>query len=512
MTDEDVATLLDSDESLVTVEAPAGCGKTYQGARFARRWSERSPRGRALILTHTHSACAEFAKETKANASKVEIRTIDSLIVHAATIYHKSLDLPPDPARWARANGETGFQQLGARVAHLLKAKPLISRALSDRYPVVIADEHQDSSADQHEIVMQLHAAGARLRIFGDPMQRIYGSKKKAEIRQERERWEGLKSAGAFAELTYPHRWDRDSPELGAWILKARASLRDGQEIDLTGVLPAGLEVLLADNMAQRRSGYALQSADRKPIDKIINATDTIFVLSARNETVKELRGFWNRRIPIWEGHVREPLGRFVTDIGQRSGDPVAVSEASLAFIQDVCVGFSASSHGDRFAHEVASGCRKSSTGKPALIQQLARCIIDNPTHVGVAACLDRLAEFVASKTSGFDAVHIDHRREFWDAVRLGDFADPEEGLAELHRRRSFARPLPPRKSISTIHKAKGLECDHALVIPCDKTHFSSTDYSRCRLYVALSRARRRLTLVVSRASPSPLFKIAENG
>lgn len=87
--------------------------------------------------------------------------------------------------------------------------------------------------------------------------------------------------------------------------------------------------------------------------------------------------------------------------------------------------------------------------------------------------------------------VHIDYRREMRDAIRLGDFADAEKGLAEMHRRRTFARPMPPPKAISTIHKAKGLECDHAMVIACDAEQFSTTDYARSRLYVALSRARR---------------------
>ena len=37
MSDKDVAALLDSSEPLVVIEAPAGCGKTYQGANYARR-------------------------------------------------------------------------------------------------------------------------------------------------------------------------------------------------------------------------------------------------------------------------------------------------------------------------------------------------------------------------------------------------------------------------------------------------------------------------------------------
>jgi DNA helicase-2/ATP-dependent DNA helicase PcrA len=69
---------------------------------------------------------------------------------------------------------------------------------------------------------------------------------------------------------------------------------------------------------------------------------------------------------------------------------------------------------------------------------------------------------------------------------------------------------MPPKRVISTIHKAKGLECENAIVMACDKTHFSSTDYARCKLYVALSRAQQSLTLVVSRSHPTPLFRVGK--
>src|SRR3954462_6017547 len=105
MTDAEIAEMLDSTAPLVVIEAPAGCGKTYQGASHARRMAYSSLRGRILILTHTHAACSVFAKETRATGSRVEIRTIDSLIVQIATAYHRQLGLPADPSVWARRAG-----------------------------------------------------------------------------------------------------------------------------------------------------------------------------------------------------------------------------------------------------------------------------------------------------------------------------------------------------------------------------------------------------------------------
>jgi DNA helicase-2/ATP-dependent DNA helicase PcrA len=92
--------------------------------------------------------------------------------------------------------------------------------------------------------------------------------------------------------------------------------------------------------------------------------------------------------------------------------------------------------------------------------------------------------------------------------VRLGGHADPDEGFAEITHHRTHARPTPPPKAISTIHKAKGLECDSVIVMPCDAKTFPDALEARCLLYVALSRAKRGLQFVVSRSAPSPLLVI----
>jgi DNA helicase-2/ATP-dependent DNA helicase PcrA len=42
--------------------------------------------------------------------------------------------------------------------------------------------------------------------------------------------------------------------------------------------------------------------------------------------------------------------------------------------------------------------------------------------------------------------------------------------------------------------------------MPCDAQTFSDSQEARCLLYVALSRAKDRLLLVVSRNAPSPLL------
>ena len=48
--------------------------------------------------------------------------------------------------------------------------------------------------------------------------------------------------------------------------------------------------------------------------------------------------------------------------------------------------------------------------------------------------------------------------------------------------------------------------CNGVIVMPCDAQTFSDSQEARCLLYVALSRVKDRLLLVVSRNAPSPLL------
>src|SRR6185437_10331139 len=103
-------------------------------------------------------------------------------------------------------------------------------------------------------------------------------------------------------------------------------------------------------------------------------------------------------------------------------------------------------------------GCVANCRWKPAAIQDLARFIVLEPNHRGVAKMLSRLSTLL-STDGNFSDVKIDCRKEFWEATRLSEFETPSNGLVEITHRRTYSRPNPPEKAISTIHKAKGLEC-----------------------------------------------------
>lgn len=508
MSDETVEALLRSDQPLVLIEAAAGCGKTYQGAGYARDASVTIEDGRLLILTHTHAACSVFAERTKGAGSKVEIKTIDALIMQIATAYHQALGLPSNLSSWAWRDNGNGFSIMAVKVAAFLSAHPMVAKALATRYPVVVCDEHQDSNADQHEVVMALHRNGATLRIFGDPLQRIYGGKTAKEAKADQDRWEALKQVATCEVLDTPHRWQTGCTELGKWILSARESLQANQPIDLTGPKPDSLTVLIANNTARQHGGYILSKDQRKPIDQVVAKSDQLMILASQNELIAALRAFWMRRIPIWEGHTRGALAGLVAVLRDKEGEAEGVAQGLIEFVSSVTVGFTLRSHGDRLLQEIREGCVRRTIGKPANIQAIARLMLENPSPKGVSDAMDLIRVLVKDGKAGFSEVKIDHRVELRDAIRLGAFSDVDEGFAEIARRRSYSRPSPQSKTLSSIHKAKGLECDHAMVMACDRTQFSSTVYAKCKLYVAISRAKRSLTLVVPDSNTSPLFRI----
>jgi hypothetical protein len=506
VTDETVHAALRSTAPLVVIEAPAGCGKTHQGADYAREITAAGGSDRLLILTHTHAACSVFAERTKGAGFRVEIRTIDSVIGHVATAYHAGLGLPNDVAAWVRQR-EEGYAELAIQVARLLNRYPMIAAALARRYPIVVCDEHQDSSGDQHAVVMALHGEGARLRIFADPMQKVFREKTFVGASPPCE-WDDLtNAAGMFEQLDEPHRWSNGCPALGQWTLKARDALKSGHTIDLRSGVPQSVQIVVAENQAQRNLSYQLASADRKQIDIFEQNQSSLLILTRYNEMARSFRSFFYRRIPLWEGHTRSGLEGLVEAVSSNHGNSQAIAKAAVVFMSDVAKGFSPSAFGDRFEQEVSDGCKKACRGKPALIQELARFVLAQPDHRGVAKMLSRLSELRASEAS-FADIEIDCYREFWEAVRLGDFETAAAGLAEITHRRTYSRPKQADKAISIIHKAKGLECESVILMPCDASNFPDKMDARCLLYVALSRAKKRLMLVVSRENPSPLLQI----
>ena len=184
---------------------PRAAEKHTREPTMPARSQLRKASNRLLILTHTPRPVRFSPTGQRAAVRRVDIRTIDSVIAQIAAAYHVALGLPANTASWVRQQGEEGYALLAIKVASLVRLHPMISAALAQRHAHVICDEHQDSSGDQHAIVMTLLRQGARVRLFGDPMQKIFRDKAPVAGASPPCDWDKLKTdAHAFEELDFP--------------------------------------------------------------------------------------------------------------------------------------------------------------------------------------------------------------------------------------------------------------------------------------------------------------------
>jgi hypothetical protein len=507
MTDDEIAALLRSDASVVVIEAPAGCGKTYQAASFASHEISRLKSGKVLVLTHTHAACSVIAERTYEDRSSIDIRTLDSLINQIAAAYRLSLGLPEDVAGWARQNS---YEALAEKVANLLRINSMICRHIAQSFPVIICDEHQDSNEDQDAIVRSINAQGAKLRIFGDPMQIIPGGRnQRAIVEAANQRWENLKTIGEFGELETTHRWSRTNPQLGLWILNARRELKDGNPIVIDRTRPNGVFVRFAENGDRIPGRYRLAPENWNQLNTTVDEDRGMLLVGSSNPTVNSLRASFRRRFPIWEGHTRNFLEGFITSYCEADNDLSDQARAFILFLKGVIVGFTDNRFGNRFLQEIQTPSQNSPRGQiPPQMKIMAEFVLDEPTYVGFSKAAGHLRDLINQRHNGFTDLQIDYPRELGDLIKLGKHADIVSGFAEISQRRSRSHPKPPRKALSTIHKSKGLEAEAVVIFGCDGRHFAQTDARRNLLYVAMSRATHNITFVVSRNDPTPLISI----
>ena len=506
MTDEEIASLLRSNDQLIVIEAPAGCGKTFQAASYAADVAASLNSGRLLVLTHTHAACSVIAARTREYRHKIDIRTLDSLINKVATVYRTSLNLPEDISDWIRKNG---YEVLAKKVSNLLRSNPMIVKHLAKSYPVIICDEHQDSNEAQDQIVQLIANQGSLLRVFGDPMQIIPGGQGSGAVAAKaRARWDSLKNMSTFGELETPHRWRTTNNELGEWILNVRQRLNRGQAIDLKNDLPAGVNVTFAENGSPVPANFQLLPESWSEINTLLNKDKKMLIVAGTNSTVKSLRGSFRPRFPIWEGHTRIYLEKLIQTLKSEEDNLAARTYAFVECLKNLLVGFSDSKYGNRLVQEVQSLTDKPKGQIPPQLKKMAEFIRSEQNHTGFSLAAKHLRELILSGANGFSELYIDHQRELDDLIKLREYNDAAVGFYEITKRRSRSYPTPSRKALSTVHKSKGLEADHVFVFACDRIHFPATQEKRNLFYVALSRATESVTIIASRKNPSPLVRL----
>lgn len=500
--DECIARALNSHHHVVVIEAPAGCGKTFQAAQYAEKLAKRQDK-KVLVLTHTHAARQVFT-DKQLDKKYVEVRTLDSLSMEIAKIYHKALELPKDVFNWAISNKE-GYTEISKRVSALLEQNPYITQSLASRYQVVIADEHQDASKYQHKIVRAIADAGIQVRIFGDPMQQIYSESQVARRTSHQEWEEVIEQADWTGQLENPHRWKENS-ELGEWILEVRTILKSGQKINLNSA-PSAVKIVPGDAEFSSARKYMPAKGVPKQALQAARNSQNIWFLSLYNESVALIYGHLRYKgFSLWEGSTRPTLEKLFQAINKHEGNPIKIGEAAGEFLSNVYTRFSKNAQAPMH-QQLADPARKPRRGGAGMIQRMANPILAEPNHFGVSKLFQEFPT-ILQELPWQGLPKLNYRREFQEACKLGEYSSAFEAMAALTQGRAHRQVALPRRAVSTIHKSKGLEFEEVVVMGLESAFFNDTPRSRALLYTALSRAVKGITLVIPNTDLTPLIQI----
>jgi UvrD-like helicase C-terminal domain/AAA domain len=493
-----VRAALRSDERTVIVEAAAGCGKTFEAALLATEIAPTLPPGReVLLLAHTNAAVQEFARRTDELRRSIRVSTIDAFCLQLLEPYAPALDLPnPLRRNVGPGGGRIPFDVLATKALDLLTRCTSLARVVALHYPMIILDEHQDARPDQHAVVRRIADAGdSRVRIFGDPMQAIY----------EREEGEGIISwetmvneGGAYYELDTPQRW-RNTPELGAWIMSAREQLRQGRPLPLEG-RPGSVRVQMARGMPDPRFGRGQAKFLSRPLHQFLNRADgRAAVLTHTNRMVSDIQICAGGRLIVNEGAGYEAAYTTVEKAKEVAGSPQQLANVLLCLLKDMSTGLDA-----RRATAIKKvldnrGLLPTRNREVCQLLPALRRLYENPSVAGFCSAVATILECPPDWLT----VRLPETLRVLGRIRPSD----DEALQALDAVIAMRKARPPRTriTVSTVHKAKGLEFDDVLVCPFSATQFPDTNSGRRLAYVALSRASRSIELLVPEYGPSPL-------
>lgn len=410
-----------------------------------------------------------------------------------ATSYARALGLPLPLESAIGRFGGVAFGTLSEKAVELVRRAPIVARLISARYPVIILDEHQDASSAQHDLAMLLmKVGGSRLRVFGDPMQALHDG-----LAGKFVDWEELwRSCSDRHELTDPKRWP-EAPELGQWITTARSTLRRGGVLQLKDA-PASVVVMTTTGLAGRKKFKNPQLASEILHGFLDAGPGRAVIVAHLGDMVRTLAQSCNWRAAVNEGAALEHLDRLLVVAEADEATARDLASAFLVFIASTGSGFQKAMREGLRARLGETLDQRRSGKKQAVWLRALAAIYQAPNHHGLAAAMEMLTQ---ETPTGYCVRLSDHTSTL---RALGSSHDPRghlQALSRLRRRRS----LPPL-NLSTIHKAKGLEFRRVLVCPADQHQYPATPFGSRLLYVAMSRATHKLTIVADATSPLMQF------
>ena len=408
------------------------------------------------------------------------MKTLDSFSLELLSPYAALWNLPV-PLRPPRSIPRDWFPTVRRKACRLLEVKGEIAEAIVARFPVIFADEHQDASLYHHAMLMRLAASGAKIRMFGDGLQAIL------TFDPTIPGWDALMSDIPTLSLSGSWRWTAN-PDLGEWIADARTCLRAAKPISLRKV-PQCVRVVRTG----RVSRWSRDSTVLRYLAELADE-DSLVVLGRRNDEVKEVARTPALRIVVNEGSDIAAAEGFIEEVIAGVGDAPRLAVELVDFMKSL---------GTLDAKIVAAITRLDGSSTNSAVRSVVRELNSHSDLSGVIRAT--IAAKRDAKILGWEVVHP---LALHTVVSLpaDASADDMRNLMYQAQRSASETAMPPRCA-STIHKAKGREFSHVVLPSLDSATFGASHEDRQLLYVALSRATERLTMLIPDAV-SPLVDL----
>lgn len=563
--DPDHDAVMDSTARHLVVTAPPGTGKTFLSIRLAGHLASTLPPGaRVLLLTFSTQARTQLEQEAGRQLSRglrerVEVTNYHRFFWHGVLAYRRALGLPmqldvgsrgrregalrcvdavlveelkhvagmteslaehsfaefrddrtPDEetlgrllavVRAEQQAGRLVFDDLGALFWSLLEQFPAVEQAYQLRYPVVIADEHQDASALQDALVRRF--GSDRLVIFADPMQLIHEFRGASQERLD------LQLAECDENLTLgtAHRW-HDSAELARWLLALRARL-EGRGAPCP--LPPQVRV---ERSPASRGFNGMKPYVKSAVSRAFEGgATTVAVLARGNNEVAELRSYLSRN------------GQYPRQVGTEDFEDARKDVEQLPFL---------TAPEKVVLHAVGRLDELVPTLRAPVMKQVRRRVL--PTGVNLKGAGDESARilqalepiytqgpsaYFESMAAGLEAcARAGHHLPRAEAVRSLTVtaaalkrqpADLDLALQRYSAAVVDAANTAPRTNrglfVMTAHQAKGKEFDAVVLADAMDRFWPDDDDHRRLFYVAVTRASRWWTFVAPDQRASQLLE-----
>jgi DNA helicase-2/ATP-dependent DNA helicase PcrA len=219
----------------------------------------------------------------------------------------------------------------------------------------------------------------------------------------------------------------------------------------------------------------------------------TVLILTRHTAHAKALvTGLQRLRIAMYEGAEPKDAYGILDTALKHEGNPKRLIAATVGILQKTCVGLTAARKGviQQICGKDSIDVRRKRSYRE-LASQLAP-IYESPNIWGMCSAI----ALIRRQPPEWLKVRYPETLVLLSRLDGRSGGDPLEVLDNVvYVRRRTSRI--PRRCIMNVHMAKGREADHVVLVHCSATCFPDSDEGRKVLYVALSRARKSVTVLL---------------